>query len=120
MESIMQTGMSREENLNKQKELQRQDEHLKLLKWISDNEDSDFPFRIVTKSEWNRFYNSEDEDDEMNMISVECDKFFERFKEITGVNLLNISNFISMSYIDGAQNDIEIVVGNNEIFIIGV
>ena len=59
----------------------------------------------------------------MDMLIIECDEFHVRFKEITGINLLKIDDFIKMSYIDDARNDIELVVninGNNEIFIIGV
>lgn len=111
--------------LDKQKELERQDEHLKMLKWISDNESINFPFKITTGDKWDEFWNSYDEDCEMDMITVECDEFYIKFKEITGINLLELSdNFVSMSYIDEAQNDIEIIIndvnGNNKRFIIGV
>lgn len=109
--------------MDKQQELKRQDEHLQLLKWIDENESTDFPFRIITKIEWNRFYNSDDEDDIMEMISVECNEFYGRFKKITGVNLLRIDQFISMKYIDDGHNDIEIIInvdGKQEIFVIGI
>ena len=109
--------------VDKQLELKRQDEHLQLLKWIDENTDVYFPFKISTREEFDRFYNSDDEDDIMEMQIVECDEFYARFKEITGINLLSNNDFVEMSYIDEGQNDIEIVVnisGNNERFIIGV
>jgi len=109
--------------LDKQLELKRQDGHLQLLKWIDENTDVYFPFKISTREEFDRFYNSDDEDDIMDMQIVECDEFYARFKEITGVNLLSNNDFIEMSYIDESQNDIELVVrvdDNNKIFVIGV
>lgn len=162
MESIIQTGMKREEyyegtiidirkifvnfghwlekkgindegsiedyenflnEVDKQRELERQDEHLKMLKWISENEDVYFPFKITIGDEWDKFWNSDDEDYEMNMQIIECDEFYNKFKELTGVSLLSDNDFISMSYIDEAQNDIEIVVNvnnTNKRFVIGV
>jgi hypothetical protein len=109
--------------VDKRRELKRQDEHLHLLKWIDENTDDDFPFKISTRKEFDRFYNSDDEDDIMDMLIIECDEFYARFKEITGVNLLSNNDFIEMSYIDESQNDIELVVRINdrqERFIIGV
>lgn len=109
--------------VDKQRELKRQDEHLALLKWIDENENADFPFKISTKEEFDRFYNSDDEDDVMDMLIVECDEFYTKFKEITGVNLKSNNDFVKMTYIDEGHNDIEIVVnvdGKQEKFVIGV
>jgi len=123
MESIMQTGMKREEKVDKQLELRREDEHLALLKWIDENQDTDFPFMLITKDEYDTFIQADDEDYIMDRQVIEGDEFYIKFKEITGVQLLYLDEFISMSYIDEARNDIELVVNinkDNKRFIIGV
>lgn len=122
MKNVMQTGLKREEKVDKAN--QREEEHLELLRWINSNKDYEFPFMLIKGKEWNRFMQSDIEDDIMDMIIIDCDEFYTKFKEIIGVQLLEISNFISMTYIDETQNDIEVVIVNaddkQEKFVIGV
>jgi len=108
---------------DKQKEQQREDEHLEFICWINYKKEYEFPFMLIKGIEWDRFYSSDIEDDIMDMQIVEYDELYAKFKEITGVDLMKLDNFVSISYIDEGQNDIELIVninGNNERFIIGV
>jgi hypothetical protein len=111
--------------LDKQKEQQREDEHLEMISWILEQQNWENSFMLIRGSEWDRFYNSDDEDDIIDMQIIECYDFYTKFKEITGVDLIKLDDFVKMSYIDGARNDIEIVIkadtdGKNKRFIIGV
>lgn len=114
MESIIQTEMKRE---------QREDEHLEMICWIEENKNYEFPFMIIKGEDYDNWLQSDNEDEELKMILAEYNEFYEKFKEITGVDLMNLNHFISISYIDESRNDIELVVnitGNNKRFIIGV
>lgn len=109
--------------LDKQSEQQRQDEHLELICWILEQKNFDNDIMIIKGEEYDRFMDSDIEDDEMNMIIVNTENFYSKFKEITSVNLIDIDNFIGMTYIDKGNNDIEVILnidGNNERFIIGI
>lgn len=110
---------------DKQLEQKRQDEHLELICWINSKQEWECDFMIIKGEEYERFMQSDYEDDEMHMIITNHNEFYPKFKDITGIDLLELTdNFVSMSYIDEAQNDIEIIIndvnGNNERFIIGI
>ena len=109
--------------VDKQRELEREDDHLETLSWINRNKHPDFPFMLVKGDEYDSFMQSDDEDCIMDRQIIEGDEFYIKFKKITGIDLMELDNFISMKYIDEAQNDIELVVrvdDNNKIFVIGV
>lgn len=100
---------------------QGEDEHLKMVQWINGHKEEDFPFMIIKGEEYDRFHNSDDKDDEMDMKIAESNNFYNKFKEITGIHLLNEDNFVSMKYI--GSNDINLIVranGMNQRFVIGV
>jgi hypothetical protein len=96
--------------LDKQNELKREDEHLELICWISEQQEWENNFMIIKKEDWDKFWNSNNEDEVMDMIIAEHDEVYTKFKEMTGVDLLEIDNIVSMTYIDDARNDIEIIV----------
>lgn len=109
--------------LDKQSEQQRQDEHLEFICWILEQKNFDNDIMIIKGEEYDRFMDSNIEDDEMNMIIVNAENFYSKFKETTNVNLIDIDNFLSMTYIDEGRNDIEIILNIDRIeerFIIGI
>lgn len=109
---------------DKQLEQQREDEHLEFICWICNNTYDDFPFMLISGEEWDRFQYSDIEDDEMDMMLIDGEEFYDKFKDITGIELLDFDDqFISMTYIDEGNNDIELIVninGDNKRYIIGI
>lgn len=117
----MEQVLTNQNVMDKQKQIQRQEEHLELLRWINYHKQWEEDFKVITGNEWNCYKNSKDY--EMNMICLEHDEIYGGFYNMTGVHLINIDDFVSMIYIDDGKNDIEIVVNiddKEEKYIIGV
>lgn len=77
---------------------------------------------VIKSEEYDRFYKSEVENDEMQMIMIEPDNFFKDFQEISGIDNFD-KDFVSAKYIDEQENSINLMVnikGRNERYIIDV
>jgi hypothetical protein len=77
---------------------------------------------VIESIEYDRFYKSTYEDDEMDMLMLDCESFFEQFEEMIGIKAFK-SCFVSAKYIDELENRMILVVkidGINKEFIIDV
>lgn len=102
----------------------REEEYLAFLSWISEQVEEMSDIMIIRKEEYDRFMNSDIEDDVMDMdIINDCSIVQEEFKRITGFDIFEDKDFVSMAYIDKSRNDINLTVsinGQDESFIVGV
>ena len=101
---------------------QKDIEYTEFLCWILEQRDWENDIMIIKGNEYDRFMESDNNDDEeMDMKIVESDNFYNQFKEITNVDIMNENNFVSMKYI--SRNDINLILranGMNQRFVIGV
>jgi len=92
---------------------QRDVEYTDFLCWILEQANWDHDLTIIKQEEWDRFYNSNNEEDEMKMNIVDSSQFYEKFKEISSVDILkNEDCFVSTKYIQG--NSVNLIVNVNE------
>lgn len=102
-----------------QKEIERmnfEDYLLESIKW-------DYDIIIITDEVWKEFKKSDDEYYEMKLEYSDGIKFYEKFKELTGIGLLEFDEcFVSAKYIDeDTENSMNLIVninGRSERFII--
>lgn len=103
-----------------QKEIERmnfEDYLLESIKW-------DYDIIIIKGEDWEEFHNNlDDEDYEMKLEYSDGVKFYDKFKELTGIGLLEFDEcFVSAKYIDeNTENSMNLIVkinGINQRFII--
>ena len=105
-----------------QTEMKKEDELIEFQCWLVEQYDWDNEIIIIKEDEWDRFFSSKIEDDEMDMKIVQADDFYGEFEKLVGIEDLDES-FVHMKYIDEVQNLISLTIninGKDEKFMIDV
>lgn len=103
---------------------QKTEEYLEFISFLLEQEEWDREVIIIKQSDWDEFYNTDDEDYEMKITAyVQASEFYDKFAEITGTDECKFeSSFVSSKYIDTyTYNTMSLIVnieGNIERFII--
>ena len=100
---------------------QKDIEYTDLLCWILEQFNEKNDIMIIHGKEYDRFMKSDNEDDAMDMQIVKSKDFHTEFKKISGIDIMNESNFVSMKYI--GSNDINLIIGTNgdkQRYVIGI
>jgi hypothetical protein len=90
--------------------------------WVAEQTELDNEIIIIKEDEWDRFFSSNIEDDEMDMEIVQADDFYEEFEKLVDIKDFD-ENFVHMEYIDEVQNLISLIIninGKDEKFMIDV
>lgn len=101
---------------------QKDIEYTDLLCWILKQKEWEYDLSIIKGEQYDRFMKSDEEVD-MDMTIIEAKDFYKEFKKVSNVDLFDDSCFVSMTYIDENQNDINLIVKDNGInkrFVIGI
>lgn len=88
----------------------KEEDHLKMIQWINYHREWENDFMIIKGEEYDRFMESDDENEIMDMVIVNGFNLYNKFKDITGVHLLNIDDFVSMEYLNENRNDIKVTL----------
>jgi hypothetical protein len=97
-------------------------EYTEFLCWMLEQSDWDYEIAIIKESEWNRFWESKIEDDEIGMEIVQASDFYDEFEKLVGIDDFD-ECFVHMKYIDELMNSVNLIVnvnGVNQRFIIDV
>jgi hypothetical protein len=87
-------------------------EYTEFLCWILEKTEWDNEITIIRQEEWDRFWNSDIEDDEMDMGIVYASDFYNEFERLVGIEDFD-ECFVHMKYIDELQNSISLIVNVN-------
>lgn len=113
------------EVLDGQKEyLNQEEEYLEFISFLCEQAKWEGQILIIKREEYDRCMQSKNEDDCMDLITIDSEKFYKGFKKKTGISQVEFRDcFVSAKYIDDGYNDIDLVVRVNNIeerFIIGL
>jgi hypothetical protein len=100
----------------------RNDDLIEFQCWLAYQNEWDNEIIIIKKEEWDRFFESKIEDDEMDMKIVQADDFYEEFEKLVGIYDFD-ECFVRMNYIDEVQNLISLTIninGKDESFMIDI
>jgi uncharacterized short protein YbdD (DUF466 family) len=97
-------------------------EYIEFISWILEQSHLDEQLNVIRQEEWDRFWESEDKDDEIDMEIVQAGDFYKEFEKLVGIDDFD-ECFVHMKYINELQNSVNLIVninGINQRFIIDV
>jgi hypothetical protein len=100
---------------------QKDVEYTEFICFILEQRNWENDIMIIKGEEYDRFTESDIEDDIMDMYITDSDEFYNEFKKVSNVDMMDEDCFVSMKYIN--KNDINLIVranGMNQRFVIGV
>lgn len=95
-------------------------EYTEFLCWMLECRNWDNEIAIIKGEEWDRFWESKIEDDEIDMKIVQASDFYEEFEKLVGIDDFD-ECFVHMKHID--DNSVNLIVnvnGRNERYYIDV
>jgi len=101
---------------------QKDIEYTDFLCFILEQKENEYDICIIKGESYDKFIDSDDEVD-MEMVIIEAKDFYEEFKKVSNIDIMNEKCFVSMTYIDENENDVNLIVNNNGInkrYVIGI